>query len=658
MSKRIFSGVLAVIMIASFLFGVPLQAAAVRQLSASEECIAFIKQIEGFSAVPYWDYNQWSVGFGTACPEEDLQRYQQQGITPEEADQLMQTHVQYFAKEVNRFMTRHNLQLTQQQFDALFSMCYNMGAAWLYDTGSRLVQAILKGTSGNELIYLMSLRNTAGGKFQLGLFHRRLMEADMYLNGRYNTKLPSDYGTVHFDSGKGKSDASIQGYDMNLPAQPLATATYEGHVFLGWYTKPDGGALVTQLDNATNGITLYARYEKIGAADHISGTIIAETVTTVQSSMLNIRTGPGTAYRVLTCVPAGTKLTITAVTMVGNSLWGKCDLGWLSLAHTDFAGSDGAEGDEGGSITTPADATVMAATITVYNGPHTSYPKRGTLKQGQRIQLLELQNFLGQQWARFEGGWVRVDRNLMIHDETVLAHPFTATVTNSYLNVRTGPGTSYSLAATLAKQDRVLILAVTVVDGVVWGRCYQGWISLSYTNFDRSQLPHYQNHSFGSWYDVSVSGATGTVLQRRDCDVCGHYETRQMEYTPSGIYGTVTGCEVLNVRAAAGAGNAWVGSLKKGDRVEIYELTTVNGKLWGRCHKGWICLTGYVTLEETTVMTVTAYQLNIRAGAGSSYSVVGVLSRGAQVQILEIQTVDGKRWARIDGGWVSMNYLE
>lgn len=657
MRKRLFSGLLAMTMAMLLFLGTSLPAAAVSQQSVSQECLDFIKQLEGFSAVPYWDYRQWSVGFGTACPEEDLQRYQQQGITLEEAELLMRKQAQYFEGEVNRFMMRHHVQLSQQQFDALFSMCYNLGAAWLYETGSRMVQAILQGISGNELAFYMSLHNTAGGQFQLGLFHRRLMEADIYLNGRYNTKLPSDYAMIYYDAGHGKTDASIQGYDMNLPAKPLATATYEGYVFLGWYTEPTGGVLVTQLDETTKGMTLYAHYEKQGAADHISGTVITETMVTVQASMLNIRTGPGVTYRVITCVPRGTQLPITAVTMVGESLWGKGNFGWLSLAYTDFTVDNSAEGEDS-NLVLPVMATVMGANVTVYNGPHTSYPKLGTLQQGQQLQILQFHSFLGYQWARFEGGWIRVDKNLMLHDETVLAHPFTVTVTNSYLNIRTGPGTSYALAGSLSKQEQVKILAITVVDGTVWGRCYQGWISLSYTNFDRSGLSAYQNHSYGSWYDVSVSAAAGTVLQRRDCDFCDHFETRQTEYAPQLLLGTVTGCDMLNVRAAAGGSNAWVGSLKKGDRVEIYELTTVNGKLWGRCAKGWICITGYVTLEDVPVMSVVAYQLNIRAGAGSDYRVVGVLSRGEQVHILEIKTVEGKCWARIDRGWVSMNYLQ
>ena len=615
MRKRVLSAALALMMVLGLLSGVPIRASAITQMSASEDCVNFIKDIEGFHAIPYWDYAQWTVGFGTACPAEDLQRYQQEGIPVEEAEALLQEMMAYFNREVNKFMTRHNIQLTQQQFDAIFSLTYNLGPNWLYKPDQKLVQAILQGTGGNERIYLMGLRSNAGGEFQPGLLKRRLMEADLYLNGRYNTRMPADYAIVYYDSGNGKCEAAAQGYDLHLPAQPLAVPTSEGYKFLGWYTQPSGCVRGTELNESTHGITLYAHWEKKGITDNLSGTPIDATVVTVQAYMLNIRTGPGTIYSVTACVPKGRELTITAIALRNGGTWGKCSQGWLSLAHTDYvsdAGTGGEDEDPTDTVQLPMGATVMN-TVTVYNGPHTSYPKRGSLSQGQQIQVLQLKNFLGKLWARYADGWIRVDQNLMLHDEQVLKHSFTATITNSYLNVRTGPGTGYALAGSLKQGDQVQILAVEVVDGAIWGRCYEGWISLSYTDFDESMLDRYRSHTYGDWYDVESSSCTQQGQQKRDCVDCDHSEIRNAElkqhqfgdwyevvaptYTEKGqqrrdcqacgyqetretdclqqpnihIYGTVTGCEALNIRADAGSGNAWVGSLKRGDRVEILE---------------------------------------------------------------------------------------
>ena len=73
MKKRVLSAFLAAVMIFGFFSAVPLRVSAITQLTASEECIEFIKQIEGFHAIPYWDYAQWTVGYGTKCPDDKLE---------------------------------------------------------------------------------------------------------------------------------------------------------------------------------------------------------------------------------------------------------------------------------------------------------------------------------------------------------------------------------------------------------------------------------------------------------------------------------------------------------------------------------------------------------------------------------------------------------
>lgn len=60
--------------------------------------------------------------------------------------------------------------------------------------------------------------------------------------------------------------------------------------------------------------------------------------------------------------------------------------------------------------------------------------------------------------------------------------------------------------------------------------------------------------------------------------------------------GTVT-YDFLNVRSGAGTGYEKVGELARDETVRIYEKKTVDGAVWGRIDQGWICITGYVTLE-------------------------------------------------------------
>lgn len=68
---------------------------------------------------------------------------------------------------------------------------------------------------------------------------------------------------------------------------------------------------------------------------------------------------------------------------------------------------------------------------------------------------------------------------------------------------------------------------------------------------------------------------------------------------PSTLIGTVV-VDTLNIRSGAGADYDKVGTLSKGDRVQILERSTLSdGTVWGRISAGWVCITGNMTLENT-----------------------------------------------------------
>ena len=126
------------------------------------------------------------------------------------------------------------------------------------------------------------------------------------------------------------------------------------------------------------------------------------------------------------------------------------------------------------------------------------------------------------------------------------------------------------------------------------------------------------------------------------------------------ITGTVTATS-LNVRSGASTSYSIVGSLKKGDQVEI--LSSSNGwcKIQYSNNKtGWSCY-DYIKQNEssTSKATITATSLNVRSGASTSYSIVGSLKKGDEVEILsssngwhKIQYGDNKT------GWIHGNYAE
>ena len=121
------------------------------------------------------------------------------------------------------------------------------------------------------------------------------------------------------------------------------------------------------------------------------------------------------------------------------------------------------------------------------------------------------------------------------------------------------------------------------------------------------------------------------------------------------ITGTVTATS-LNVRSGASTSYSVIGKVTKGEEVEI--LSSNNGwyKIeYGDNKTGWS--SGDYISKNTTVGTVTATSLNVRSGASTSYSIIGNLAKGEEVEILS----SSNGWHKISYsdsiGWVSSNYV-
>ncbi len=537
MTKRVLSFLLAVAMLLGLVTIAPSHAHAVGGMQASEALINYLKRIEGFAAIPYWDHAQWTVGFGSRCPEEHRERYTKEGIPMEEAHALLVTKINGYASVINDFIDKEGLTLNQHQFDALVSFTYNLGTAWMSDKSSNIRIAVVEGYTGNEFLSAISAYCNASGEFMAGLLRRRLTEGNMYLNGVYGQYAPSNYGYIRYDACGGKMGVNTQGYDCYLYAAPAGIPTRDGYVFQGWYTEADGGLRITELDENTSGMTLYAHWtEKISGATVLPGKGVSVTVT---GTRVNVRTGPGMSYSVVDSVYLGEVLTITQIKEVGGIVWGMFEEGWLSLSYTtykveeeDTENPDPSTEEDDPLPALPAVGTVVGTdALKVYNGPHTSYPKVATLKEGDRITILETYNMFGTVWGRYSGGWVKMENNLLFDSYPQLAHSFVATVTNSTLNVRSGPGTNYTKLGTVAKGTKLTVTSILTINGNVWGRHEAGWSQLtSYTDVNPNNFSQYREHSLGTWYASGDPTCQVQGQERRDCKYCDYYETRLTGY--------------------------------------------------------------------------------------------------------------------------------
>ena len=314
----------------------------VAKYMTSDDCLKILKAYEGFSAKPYWDVVQWTVGYGTRCPDEKVEYYKQHGITKEEAELLLRDFIISFEEDVEAFIDLYKLELTPGQYDALVSFSYNCGSGWTTEMNGTFHNAIKNGAKGSELLRAFGLWCSAGGEILPGLIDRRKCETNMYLNGVYSQNLPANYCHVYFDVNGGEKVPRVQCYDTNDPVAPAEVPTHKTMYFAGWYTAKEGGTKVTVLTKDLNGRTLYARWSATPVAQDPTPNPTPENkpqsnyTVTVTEDTLNVRKGPGTEYDKVTQVTAGTQVAILETKTVGNYVWGRFESGWIRLDYTTY----------------------------------------------------------------------------------------------------------------------------------------------------------------------------------------------------------------------------------------------------------------------------------------------------------------------------------
>ena len=99
-----------------------------------------------------------------------------QTITEEEAERLLREDLIVAENEINR----HNLNLNQNQFDALVSFVFNVGVG-NFQT-STLLKKIKLDPNNKSIENEFKSWVYSGGKVSLGLIKRRKEEAELYFN--------------------------------------------------------------------------------------------------------------------------------------------------------------------------------------------------------------------------------------------------------------------------------------------------------------------------------------------------------------------------------------------------------------------------------------------------------------------------------------------
>ena len=609
MKKRLLCCLLAAVITLGLLSALAPQSQAADTMTASQQFLDMLKQTEGFAPRAYWDNSQWSVGYGTRCPNEMLATYDAatgRDITEAEAEALLQNMLKDFEAEVNNLIRRHSLSLSQYEYDALLSFTYNCGGAWTYNEDSALNRAVRAGHSGTDLVYAMSLYSLVDTDYML--IQRRLSEAYLYLEGQYEAYTSSTDGTypyryryVYLDGNGGEVRYDIHGYTAADPRAPKATFTriptgVDGagnpfvYTFAGWYSAPTGGTKVETLDGSLpSGTVLYAQWaDPNGQIVPLPKGIPLNNVTANVVNQVNVRSGPGTFYSKTGHLAAGSTVTIKQYYDDGELLWGDCGGSWICLSYTDYTppaapAKSGISGitllsqpsdprciqghlpvslDGSVLLIQYSDGSIGATTLTLdmltscdtrnlgqttatasYGGYSVTFPltvekatvtfrhEDGTILSQKQYALGEAvevppnptkdggYTFVGWSAKVIPCNGNKVYTAQFLPNGTVptppdppgdsgttppptdptppeqIQWPRTGIIIDNQVNVRIGPGTSYSLADYLLNTGNLVIIQEVVYDGSAhnWGRLENGhWVCMDYVKLvstDSAALP-------------------------------------------------------------------------------------------------------------------------------------------------------------------------
>ena len=242
------------------------------------------------------------------------------------------------------------------------------------------------------------------------------------------------------------------------------------------------------------------------------------------------------------------------------------------------------------------------------------------------------------------------------------AQPGSLGVIRESVNLRSAPHTSSEILDRLPAGSTVEIKGAQEINGEIWVRVPEGWI------FGEYVIPFEDPYGSETAQEAAQNETVSSLL--------------------AGGLGLIT--ENVNYRSTPHANGEVLGHCAAGDTVEIRSVQEINGEVWVSTPEGWI-LGEYVTpfvdpersekagettapltqaaektelekkLEENPEKTpwVTLIQdAQLYASPDSTSAPRGTIPKGTSVAVFGADTVDGKKWALLTGGWTPMENLE
>lgn len=426
----------------------------------------------------------------------------------------------------------------------------------------------------------------------------------------------------------------------------------------------------------------------------------AQTETAVvNTGALNVRSGPAPTYSIVTVVYQG-----NVVTLLGrnaDSTWAYVQtataaVGWVSASSTYITPSVAisslplvttATATPTTSATatatttavpntptptatavpvTGASATVATGALNVRSGPGVAYSAVAAVNQGTVVSLIGRNS--SSTWAKIRlangtEGWVNVTLitpNVAISSLPVLSTPTvtttaTALVSTGALNVRSGPGVTFSVITVASQGQTVMLLGRNANN--TWAKIRlpnnaEGWVnaSLLTPNVSISSLPLADSPAAP---EPPVPVAPGAVLSLRSGPGFNYPVTgsvyQGLQVTAVGRNADSTWLKVLLSDGQEG----WIGSQYVQLAIPVGNLPVMDGSTTTPTSTA-------TPVPSANSATIASGAVNVRSGPGIGYGVVAAASQGQTVTMLARNSIS--TWVKIQlptgtQGWVNATLL-
>ena len=346
---------------------------------------------------------------------------------------------------------------------------------------------------------------------------------------------------------------------------------------------------------------------------------------------LNVRQGPSLDEKVLGTLKTGDKVFITSV----DDGWGSFSedgntkytyFSYLEASSKPDELIDIAKKEKSGEIT--------ATKLNIRKQPTTDSEIVGKYSEGDKVNFKKYNDTWGEVINDGSKAYIHLSYVEEIEEEqqeTVVPEEPIHTkglITATVLNVREGPSSETRVLGQFKNQDEVILLSKS-----------------------------------GDWYEVIFEGET-SYIHGNYVDVIQSDDSKDIiEDTPEVTLAYVT-ATLLNVREEPTTSSDVVGQLKKSEEVGVIKIESG----WARIEYGdkeAFISADYISsdqIEETESVNwkyiVTSYGLNVRTSPSSSSEIVGLVSRGDELQV--ISYLDD--WTKISfegrTAYVSSRYIE